>query len=595
MSVISGVDTQRLSRRHFLQGISVVLGAAAIGLDPFTSDARTALAAVGPTLPPGSPVVVVIDLAGGNDILNMHVPFSVPNTTGYYRAARPNIAITRLTSTRPYGPPPAGDYLPPALDLDGAWALHGALPWLANRWHSRRDVAIIQGTGENVVREMSHFAAFAYRWAGAFSGNSMNTGWLGRYNDAQSNTQPLGAISLGGLSQELAGLVSPNVSLSDLGSFGFNVSNVPDRTAWLNQLNALGDLASPGPSKVAVAAKALNNARVAMAAAASVPRLSSPASAGQLGSQLATAASLISAGVPCQTYVATLGGFDDHSGEPYAHWDRLTALDAALSAFFALIDATPRAPDVFVMLHSEFGRQVSQNAGLGTDHGLGSSTFLIGGGAKGGLYGQFPDLSPSARHFDAMVPTVDFRTVYATVLNRLGASPGLTDQALGRDESGQVFGDLGVFASGPTPLPPPTTAGGATTTAASATTTMPATTMPATTTPATTTPATTTPATTTLAPTTTIPATTTLAPLRAPTGFKASSLRRGRLTLGWQSVTGAGSYSVWIDGQPMLTDLRSRYATITGLTSGRVLSVAVRAHDGGTSSPPSESVTLAIK
>ena len=44
--------------------------------------------------------------------------------------------------------------------------------------------------------------------------------------------------------------------------------------------------------------------------------------------------------------------------------------------------------------------------------------------------------------------------MYATVLNRLGADPNLTDEALGRNEGGVPFADLGVFADASGPAPP---------------------------------------------------------------------------------------------------------------------------------------------
>ena len=441
-----------LSRRSFLHGIAGVLAAGPSVRLLGSSAAAHAATAAGPSLSSGTPVVVLVELAGGNDILNMVVPFAVPTTTGLYRGARPNIAVTRLNSTRPYGAPPAGDYLPPALDLDGAWALHGALPWLANRWHTNSDVAIVQGTGENVVREMSHFAAMAYRWAGAFGGGLMNTGWLGRYNDLANPGRALGAVSLSGTHQSLASVRSPSVAIDSLDTFSASASNVPDRTRFLTDLGAFGSPASTALNKVGTASRAIAQAGAAATTVSGVPRLPQGGSSGSLAAQMATAATLILGGIPCQTYVATLGGFDTHGSEPYNQWERLNLLNAGLAHFFSLIDGTPRAADVFVVVQSEFGRQVTQNAGQGTDHGLATSTLIIGGGVHGGLYGQFPSLAPAARYADAMVPTVDFRSVYATVLNRLGGDPGLTDEAQGRDESGQVFADLGVFGAGPSAL-----------------------------------------------------------------------------------------------------------------------------------------------
>ena len=445
-----------LSRRSFLQGIgaALALAPAARWLGPELAGAVN----LGPTLPPGTPILVLVELAGGNDILNTVVPYSVTGVTGHYRDARPALAIEQLTTTRPYGPPPAGD-LPPALALDGGWGLHGALPWLANRWHDVGDVAVVEGTGENVLRDMSHFASYAFRWAGAFGGDLMNTGWLGRYNDRANEEQPLGAVSLTGVHQSLVSLRSPSVAISDLDSFDFRVDDVPDRDAWFDALHAMGSATSTALNKVGTASRALELARVASATAQGVTRLPGGGSSGSLAAQMTTAASLIGAGIPCQTYVASLGSFDTHGSQPWNHGDRLSQLNAGLAHLFDLLDGTARSDDVVVMIHSEFGRQVIENAGMGTDHGLATDTIFVGGGVQGGWYGQTPDLAPSARHADAMVPTVDFRSVYATVLNHLGGDTELTDDALARDEAGDPFPDLGVFGAqigtSSTTTPPP--------------------------------------------------------------------------------------------------------------------------------------------
>lgn len=449
--------TSGFTRRDLLAGVAAVLGASALGTSTSARraladlwDTRSVAATLGPTLPAGTPVVVVIELTGANDILNTIVPIDVAGITGHYRGARPSIGITQMHTARPYSRALNDHDGPPALALRDGWGLHGGLAFLANRFHDRGDVAIVQGTGENVQREMSHFAAMAYRWAGAFTGPFMATGWLGRYNDLVNAGQPLGAISLTGLHASLSGVNSPAVALGDLDTFGFSLGDVPDAARARTDLEGLGAASSSGRNKIATASLALHQAHQAVATAKSVTKL--PTGGGTLGAQLSTAASLIRAGIPCQTYVATHGGFDLHGSEPWNHWDRLVALDAGLTHFFSLIDGTDRAGDVFVVLTSEFGRQVTENSGIGTDHGLGSSTIVVGGGVRGGFYGEHPAMASGARWYDALVPTVDFRSVYATVIDRLGNDRGVTDAAIGRDESGNTFPNLGFFgAAAPTP------------------------------------------------------------------------------------------------------------------------------------------------
>ena len=398
-------------------------------------------------LPVGTPILVWIDLAGGNDTLNTVVPYSVPSASGLYFQERPSLGIHGVVAARPYGPPPIGNYLPPALDLDGHFGLNGHLPWLANRWFSRGDVAIVQGVGENAVKERNHFAAMAYRAAGAFSGPNLSSGWLGRYNDIQSTGKPLASVSLTGVSQSLLGDATPVLSVSDVTGFDWQIaSNVPGRRVFHADLAAL-EMESASPpvelDQLTATRRALRSTTDVIPALAGVaqPPINTNTQRGTLAFQLIQAAMMILGGTPSQTYVATLGGFDTHGGQGYYHATQLAAVDAALQQFFAIIDASPRANDVFVVLSTEFGRQVKENAVVGTDHGRASSAIILGGGVRGGMYGQMPSLT--VLDFDALIPTVDYRNLYATVLNHLSGDPNITAAVLGKDESNDDFEDLG--------------------------------------------------------------------------------------------------------------------------------------------------------
>lgn len=436
-------------RRKFLTHPGALVVAGNILCDvisPRESAAFQAHMLSGP-MPVRTPILVWIDLAGGNDTLNTVVPYSVPSASGVYYQERPSLGIHGVVTARPYGPPPSGNYLPPALDLDGHFGLNGYLPWLANRWFSRGDVAIVQGVGENVVKECNHFAAMAYRAAGAFWGPKLSSGWLGRYNDIQSIGQPLAPVSLAGVSQSLLGNATPVLSVSDVTDFDWQIaSNVPGRRVFHSDLDALkGESASPPVerNRVAAAKRALRSTSDAIPALAGVaqPPLNTNNQRGTLAFQLIQAAMMILGGTPSQTYVATLGGFDTHGGQSYYQATQLAVVDAALQQFFALIDASPRANDVFVVISTEFGRQVKENAVVGTDHGRASSAIILGGGVRGGMYGQMPSLT--ARDGDALIPTVDYRDLYATVLNHLSDDPNVTAAVLGKDESNDDFEDLG--------------------------------------------------------------------------------------------------------------------------------------------------------
>jgi uncharacterized protein (DUF1501 family) len=68
------------------------------------------------------------------------------------------------------------------------------------------------------------------------------------------------------------------------------------------------------------------------------------------------------------------------------------------------------------MTFSEFGRRVAENASSGTDHGAAAPMFMIGSKIKAGLLGTSPSLAPADLFQGDLKFHVDFRSVYAGVL-----------------------------------------------------------------------------------------------------------------------------------------------------------------------------------
>jgi uncharacterized protein (DUF1501 family) len=112
----------------------------------------------------------------------------------------------------------------------------------------------------------------------------------------------------------------------------------------------------------------------------------------------------------------TQGGYDTHGKQAPIHEALLGELSAALVAFQKDMVKQGTADRVLTLTVSEFGRRVAENASGGTDHGAASCLFLMGSKLKGGLLGTYPSLEKlgdgDLRH------TVDFRSVYATILNK---------------------------------------------------------------------------------------------------------------------------------------------------------------------------------
>jgi uncharacterized protein (DUF1501 family) len=142
-------------------------------------------------------------------------------------------------------------------------------------------------------------------------------------------------------------------------------------------------------------------------------------------------AALIEAGFPTRLYYVPLRGslFDTHVNQASPHDRQLEYCSDAIAGFFQEMQRIGRAEDVVMYVYSEFGRRVPENTSLGTDHGTAQVNFVIGNAVTGGLYGTPPSLSNLVLG-DNLETTVDFRRVYATMIEWLGAdSAGVLGQS----------------------------------------------------------------------------------------------------------------------------------------------------------------------
>ena len=89
-----------------------------------------------------------------------------------------------------------------------------------------------------------------------------------------------------------------------------------------------------------------------------------------------------------QVITVDQGDWDMHTGVGTLEWGRMkdnaATLASALAAFFT--DIGTLGDKVTVVVLSEFGRRVAENANYGLDHGYGNVMFLAGAGVVGGRY-----------------------------------------------------------------------------------------------------------------------------------------------------------------------------------------------------------------
>ncbi|MEY3202456.1 MAG: hypothetical protein RIR70_2006, partial [Pseudomonadota bacterium] len=138
---------------------------------------------------------------------------------------------------------------------------------------------------------------------------------------------------------------------------------------------------------------------------------------GAFGESVKTASRLIESGAGVGAICLTLNGFDTHQNQAGRHAALLRELAEGIAALKTALVAQGRWEDTLVLTYAEFGRRAKENQSGGTDHGTASMHFACGGAVRGGLYGSYPSLTDldgtsNLRH------TLDFRSIYTTVLNR---------------------------------------------------------------------------------------------------------------------------------------------------------------------------------
>ncbi len=384
-------DRGGISRRRFLQAAALGAGGvvAANSLPRFVRDAYGA-SPIGPT----DGVLILVQLNGGNDGLNTVVPIS----SGAYYGLRPNLAIA------------ASD----AIGLNADFGLHPRLTFVADRFRAGQ-VAIVNGLGYPDP-DQSHFTSLA-RWMQGWGGaGTPKTGWLGRWTDQLPADPGVGATRSicidDGVPLHLLGARTQAASLAiDQREFGSH-SDIDSALLY----RAVRDMAlttAGYPLIDAMTRAGRDNLDVTAEVTPSyVPKLSGDRTV----RKFTLAARLVNADIGVRVLNLMIHGFDNHSGEPPDHAARMTELNDGLQAFFATL--SPRfATRTTVMTFSEFGRRPNSNDSTGTDHGTANCAFVIGSRVNGGFHGQLPSLTVLDRD-DQMVHTVDFRSVYATMIER---------------------------------------------------------------------------------------------------------------------------------------------------------------------------------
>jgi len=399
---------RKIIRREFL-------GRAAAGsaLVSFGANAPNVFCRAAETSANEGRVLVVVELAGGNDGLNCIVPHS----NHAYLKSRQKLRIAA----------------PDTLAVTTEIGLHRSMRGFADLLESGH-FAVVQGVGyPNPNR--SHFESMDI-WHSCFRKHQPRSdGWIGRYLQSAglAGTPDPPAIHLGREKQPFA-LASRDIHAVSIGSidqFRLAKNQRAELKSAIRELARRPESHDAGNDLLGFVRASTETAITASdkieLAATSKAGSSAVYPRSELGRQLETVAKLISSKMQTRIYYVRLNGFDTHANQPLAHAALLRDVSDSVNALMQDLHGRGDGDRTLVMCFSEFGRRVAENASSGTDHGTAGPVLFAGRKLNAGLIGPMPSLT-DLDNGDLKFHT-DFRSVYATVLKEwLACAP---DDVLG--------------------------------------------------------------------------------------------------------------------------------------------------------------------
>ncbi len=412
-----------MKRHEFLRQLSLISGGTmlsysgiqmkAMATNPFNISIETT----------EGKILVLLQLAGGNDGLNTVVPIE---DAKYYNA-RKTVNIKKEE----------------ALKINNTLGLHPSLAGFKDLFDKNK-LSIIQNVGY-ANPDRSHFRSTDIWLSGSDSKQYIYDGWVARYLENQHPSYP-GVLPPEPMAIQL-GSVESMLLQGQFGSLG-TVFEDPNLFYQLISGSKLDN--DPPPATVAgnelkflrqvAAASILYSDAIKTKADKGKNSLSYPNT--NLGRQLSIVAKMISGGLSTPVYLTTIGGFDTHANQLTQHSNLLKQVSDAIAAFQSDIETLGLADKITIMTFSEFGRRVNENGTSGTDHGSAAPMFVIGKTVNGGVIGANPNFSALDPNGDIKFE-FDFRQIYSTVLlDHLGISKENTQTVLFKE-----FTKLPIFKS----------------------------------------------------------------------------------------------------------------------------------------------------
>ena len=355
------------------------------------------------------PVIVVLQMSGGNDYLNTTIPYA----DGIYRDSRPVVGVPEDR----------------VIKIDDQIGFHPEMAPIKELYDAG-DMAIIHGVGY-ADSPRSHFRSMDI-WHTCEPDKIGTEGWLGKVTrELDPNKENvLTAVSFGAaLPRALALPGVPVACVDDLDNYGLlpGIANeqrnkILDRFARMYSptigTGAVMDYLGQTGLDTLEGADILKDAPKMYSSTVEYPDST-------IAKKLKGIAQVHLANFGTRDFYCDHGSFDSHSNQVGMHDKLWKDVSEGIRAFFADLREHNASENVIMFLFSEFGRRVIDN-GSGTDHGAGGVAFALGDQIRGGQYGEFPSMKPEHLEQGDVVPNVDFRGVYSTMVEEwfgLDANP----------------------------------------------------------------------------------------------------------------------------------------------------------------------------
>jgi uncharacterized protein (DUF1501 family) len=350
------------------------------------------------------PVLVVLQLSGGNDALNTVIPYNDP----LYTDNRPNVRVD----------------LDNVLPINDQIAFNPAMGPI-KKLYDEGKVAIIQGIGYPTPSR-SHFRSMDI-WHTCEPDKVGDEGWLGRaiLDIDPHKENVLTGVNFGrGLPRALVAPGVPVASVGNLETYGV-LTGIEVEEQRNKALDVFSRVYSPmvgkGPVLDYFANTGLDALKGADILSTAPEKYSSTVEYG--GDDVAqymrniVQVHLAGLGTRVMYTTAPYNSFDTHAGQMVNHTRLWTETSNAVADFYDDLKEHNASDNVVLLVFTEFGRRVHDN-GSGTDHGAGGISFIIGDAVKGGLYGEYPSLEENKLVEGDLQFNNDFRGLYSTLLEK---------------------------------------------------------------------------------------------------------------------------------------------------------------------------------